>query len=325
MEQTSQPFPLRQSSALDYIRIARPDHWFKNIFIIPGVLIGALLGKGLPESLFINGFLGIVSACLIASANYVINEWLDRHFDRHHPKKRLRPSVMTELNGVLVYTEYVLLAAVGLACAWMISPPFFCAAGALLTMGIVYNVRPFRTKDRIYLDVLSESINNPIRFLMGWFLVETYYLPPSSILLAYWMGGAFLMGIKRFAEFRQIGDPGIAGRYRRSFQSYNENSLLISSFFYALSASFFLGIFLIKYRIEYLLTFPLFAGLFAWYLQIGLSADSVAQSPEKLYRQKRFIAYLFLLGGLILLLTLVDMPWLSLFLKKSLIKNVWSG
>ena len=27
----------------DYIRIARPDHWFKNVFVLPGVLIAALL------------------------------------------------------------------------------------------------------------------------------------------------------------------------------------------------------------------------------------------------------------------------------------------
>jgi hypothetical protein len=34
--------------------------------------------------------------------------------------------------------------------------------------GIFYNVRPMRTKDRAYLDVISESINNPLRLMIGW-------------------------------------------------------------------------------------------------------------------------------------------------------------
>ena len=74
-------------------------------------------------------------------------------------------------------------------------------------MGIIYNVRPIRSKDRIYLDVLSESINNPLRLLLGWSAVLAGMLPPSSILMAYWMGGAFLMAVKRYAEYRFINDP----------------------------------------------------------------------------------------------------------------------
>ena len=99
---------------------------------------------------------------------------------------------------------------------------------------VVYNVRPFRAKDRPYLDVLSESLNNPLRLLLGWSVVLGNQLPPSSVLITYWMGGAFLMGIKRYAEYRAIGDPVAAGRYRRSFRRYTETTLLLSSFFYAL-------------------------------------------------------------------------------------------
>ena len=51
-------------------------------------------------------------------------------------------------------------------------------------MGILYNVEPIRTKDRAYVDVLSESINNPLRFLLGWSAIVSDVLPPSSVLLA---------------------------------------------------------------------------------------------------------------------------------------------
>ena len=80
----------------------------------------------------------------------------------------------------------------------------------LWVMAVLYNVKPFRTKDRLYLDVVSESINNPIRLALGWFVVTSVPLPPSSLTMGYWMLGAYLMGVKRLAEMRLIG-PEAAG------------------------------------------------------------------------------------------------------------------
>ena len=178
-------------------------------------------------------------------------------------------------------------------------------------------MRPFRSKDRVYVDVLSESVNNPIRLLMGWFIVTHEPLPPSSLLVGYWMGGAFLMGVKRYAEFRYLAVAGTAGLYRRSFQSYREDTLLISSFFYAMCAGFFLGVFLVKYRIELLLGLPFVALLFAWYLKIGMKPDSAAQHPERLYREKEFIAYVGVVVMVLTALVYIDIPALKWFLSNA--------
>jgi hypothetical protein len=125
------------------------------------------------------------------------------------------------------------------------------------------------------------------------------------------------MGIKRYAEFRYLQGAGTAGLYRRSFQFYREETLLISSFFYAMCAGFFVGVFLVKYRIELLLALPFVALLFAWYLHIGLKPDSAAQHPERLYLEKRFIVYVgvvvLVLGGLLY----VDIPALRWFLNNA--------
>ena len=203
------------------------------------------------------------------------------------------------------------LAGAGLGLGALISPTSCCSPALLLVMGGIYNVPPLRTKDRQYLDVLSELINNPLRLLLGWSAVISDVLPPSSILLAYWMGGAYLMAIKRYAEYRFIADPVRAGLYRRSFRFYTEESLLASAFFYALSCAFFLGVFLIKYRIEFLLCMPFLALLFAWYLIIGMRTQSAAQHPERLYQEKSFVLYVAALGVLITLLFFVDLPWLT--------------
>ena len=294
-----------------YISIARPDHWFKNIFMLPGVVLAfKYANQDVTTHLMTQLAIAIVSVCLIASANYVINEWLDAEFDQYHPVKKNRPSVTQGLQAKWVYFEYVLLAVVGLSLAYSISLPYFITSFALLFMGFMYNVRPFRTKDRIYLDVVSESINNPLRFCLGWFVI-TSLVPPSSILLSYWMGGAFLMGAKRFAEFRFINDATVAGLYRRSFRFYDEKKLLISTVFYAILSSFFLGSFLVKHKIELILCFPLFSILFAWYLNIAFREDSPVQNPEKLYREKKFILFVIFLTIFTLIIINVDIPILQ--------------
>lgn len=324
---------LRKAATLtDYIAIARPDNWVKNLFMVPGMLFAlSIFHTPFNAELLFKIVIGIVSICLVASANYVINEYLDAGFDQFHPLKKKRSSVVTDINPVIVYLEYGLLAVAGLALAYLVSLKFLSTAAVLLFMGVIYNVQPFRSKDRVFLDVLSESVNNPIRFAAGWFIFSPALgapdskwdldwintLPPVSIIIAYWMGGAFLMATKRFAEYRLIGNPETAGQYRKSFRYYTENSLLVSMFFYAITCAFFMGIFLIKDRIELLFSFPFFALLFSWYLRIGLLNDSPVQGSEKLYTRKWFMLYLVLFTTLLCVLMFVDIPWLHWFLKNA--------
>jgi decaprenyl-phosphate phosphoribosyltransferase len=305
----------------DLVATARPDHWFKNIFMLPGGALALVLANDpLPYEIG-SLLLALVSTCLIASANYTINEWLDAEFDRHHPIKKFRPSAAGRLSAPVIYAQWAVLAVSGMGIAATIAAKFLLFSGILLAMGLVYNVQPLRTKDRQYLDVLSESVNNVLRFLLGWSAIISDVLPPSSILLAYWMGGAYLMAIKRYAEYRFITSSELAGLYRRSFKFYTEESLLASAFFYALCSAFFLGVFLIKYRIEFLLSMPFLALLFTWYLVIGMRAQSPAQSPEKLYREKPFVLYVAGLSCLIVVLFFVHLPWLNVLVENHVLRG----
>jgi len=311
----------KTASLSNYIAIARPDHWFKNVFVLPGTVIAALFAHIQFSQFAWPLLIGFMSTCLIASANYVINEWLDAESDRHHPVKQNRPSANGDIKASLVYVEYGILSVVGLCLAAIVSTPFLATAVFFLVMGIIYNVRPFRTKDRVFLDVLSESINNPIRLSLGWFVVISDVLPPSSLVLGYWMGGAFLMAVKRYAEFRFINSPETARLYRRSFQFYSEKKLLISSFFCGMSSAFFLGVFLVKYRVELLLSLPFFALLFTWYLYIGMKTNSATQNPERLFQEKSFMTYVLLFVTLVAALMVFDLPWLDFFLENAFISE----
>ena len=300
-----------------YIKIARPDHWVKNAFILPGIVIAFLLTDySISVSQFVMRFIcGFIATCFIASANYVINEWLDAEFDKFHPTKKYRPVVSENMKFSLVMLEYAICIVLGVGFSLLVNIPFLVVELILLFMGVVYNVKPLRTKDIVYLDVISESVNNMLLLLLGWFIVSDSLIPPSSILIGYWFAGAFLMATKRFAEYRMIGDPEKAGLYRKSFKYYTEVKLLVSSFFYAMCATFFIGVFMIKYRMQYILGMPLIFGLFCFYLAIAFKPDSAAQKPEKLYKEKSLLIYLLILVVVLIALTFIDIPmpdyWLN--------------
>jgi 4-hydroxybenzoate polyprenyltransferase len=294
-----------------YIAIARPDHWFKNVFMLFGLILALFLEPSLVRGEWYLIFLIAVAAtCLIASSNYVINEVLDAPKDRLHPTKRYRPVPSGRISIPLAYAEWFILASIGLCLAYWINMAFFFSGLALLVSGLLYNVPPIRTKDIPYLDVLSESLNNPIRLFLGWFALIPDQIPPISIIISYWMVGAFFMGAKRFAEFKMINDPEVAGKYRASFQHYKLDTLLISQFFYATACSIFFGIFIIRYHLELILVAPFLAGFFAYYVKISLKPNSSVQTPERLYKEYGFVAYACALLAMFVLLLFTRIEFL---------------
>jgi 4-hydroxybenzoate polyprenyltransferase len=110
------------ASIIPYILIARTDHWFKNVFMLVGVVLayfyyGGAVSPGpwwvIPLAFF--------STCIVASSNYVINEILDARTDLDHPVKRNRPIPSGRVNLKLAYAEWILLGILGLGLAWLVN------------------------------------------------------------------------------------------------------------------------------------------------------------------------------------------------------------
>jgi 4-hydroxybenzoate polyprenyltransferase len=292
-----------------YLSIARPDNWFKNMFMLPGVVFAIYdLPRLASWDLVLPLLTGFIAACLVASSNYTLNEILDAPEDALHPVKSSRPVPSGQVSVPVAYLQWIVLAVLGLGLSLAVSLPFFLSSLALWIMGLLYNIPPVRLKQIPYLDVLSESVNNPIRLLMGWYAVNTEYPPALSLVLAYWMIGAFFMAVKRYAEYRRIGDPQLAARYRKSFAYYNEYRLLLSIIYYAAAFALFFGIFMVRYRLELILSVPLIAGFISLYMKIGLLEDSPAQYPERLYQHRGLVLYVTLCVVGVLLLLFIDLP-----------------
>lgn len=295
-----------------HLQIARFDHWFKNVFCIPGMVLAYYYQPEAwdPVRTPVNILLGLLATGIIASSNYVINEVLDAPHDRHHVTKKYRPVPSGKVNVPLAYVQWLVMLVLGIAVALMVSVPLAITLGGLWIMGCVYNIPPVRSKDLTYGDVLSESINNPLRMIAGWYMVTVYAMPPASLLISYWMVGAFFMAVKRFSEYRQIGDPQAAGQYRRSFKFYDEQKLLVSIMFYASMAMLFFGAFIMRYRLELIVSFPLVALVMANYLHLAFRPESPVQNPEGLYREPGLMAAVVATTVVMLAAFFIDMPWL---------------
>jgi 4-hydroxybenzoate polyprenyltransferase len=312
------PIPL-MTRVRAHLSIARFDHITKNVFVLPGIAIPLSVDRSLATwDLLPKILIGFVALSLVACSNYVINEVLDAPFDRFHPTKRMRPVVAGLVNIPLAYVQWILMMLLGVGLGTLVSRPFVYALVALWVMGCVYNFPPIRTKDLPYLDVISESVNNPLRMLLGWFMVAPLLIPPVSLLVSYWMVGCYFMALKRFCEFRDIGDTSRAAAYRKSFAYYTEPSLMVSVMFYASAAMLFFGAFIIRYRIELVLTFPLVALVMAIYLRLAYHSGSAVQNPEKLHRSKLLMGSVGLCFAAMVILLWVDIPFLNQLFRPTL-------
>ena len=303
--------PQRRATIAGHLQIARVDHWVKNVFVIPGVISALSLDPAAqPEVLLTRLVVGLFVVGIVASSNYTLNELIDAPFDRHHPSKRLRPVPLGRVNIPVAYAQWLLLGAAGLVLALWVGHRFAATMAALWLMGCVYNIPPVRTKDVPHLDVLSEAMNNPLRMLAGWYIVSRVAIPPATLLVSYWMVGCYFMAIKRYAERRQFGDEDHIAAYRKSLARLTPDKLLIGITFYGSAAMLFFGAFIMRYRLELILTFPLVALVMALYLELAFHEQSAAQHPEMLYREPKLMLAVVACTTAMTVLFFVHLPWL---------------
>jgi len=192
------------------IRLARPGQWTKNGLLFGGIVFaGEVRDLGKLETVVVATAL----FCLLSSSVYIVNDILDREFDRAHPKKRIRPIASGAIGVGTGAGIAVVLMAIGLGGAWLINLNFFLISLGFLVLNFLYSLF---LKQLIILDVMTIAISFVLRAYAGALAIEvpaSGWMLMNTLLLA-----LFLSFGKRRHEMVLL--EAEAGNHRASLTGY---------------------------------------------------------------------------------------------------------
>jgi len=205
-----------------FLKAMRPKQWLKNGLIFAAIVFDRQVTN--PDALF-RTVAGVVLFSLVASAVYLINDLSDVESDRNHAAKRHRPIASGALSIPAARLGAVLLLAVSLPLAYLLSPGYFLLTAAYFILNISYSLW---LKHIAILDVLFLASFYVLRVVAGVALINVERFSPWLYIATTFV--ALLMGIgKRRAEMLKASPEN--GNIRKVLDSYTlsylDNLLLI--------------------------------------------------------------------------------------------------
>ena len=141
--------------------LLRVKQWVKNAFIFfPLIFSGTLFQPGY----LINCIVTFSGFCLTASGMYVLNDYIDRHKDRLHPRKARRPLARVEIQRSTLILIVAGLVGAGLWTCWRVNPLVLAMALTYIILQFVYN---FFIKRVVIIDVIFIALGFHVRILAG--------------------------------------------------------------------------------------------------------------------------------------------------------------
>ena len=212
----------------ELIRLMRPSHWVKNLFVFLPVFFGHQMTN--PDAL-LAAAIACVAFCLAASAVYCLNDIIDVEADRRHPVKRKRPIASGSVSVVSAYIVMTALAMASIAIPLLLDAPVcyttMAVIAAYLVMDMAYCLR---LKQYAIIDICLLSLGFVLRILAGGTatgIVISHWLVMMTFLVT-----LFLAFTKRNDDYRIYEQTGTKPRvsitgYNKTF--INEATAIIAS------------------------------------------------------------------------------------------------
>lgn len=163
-----------------YLKLMRPHQYVKNVFLFIPAFFGL---KILNKEVMFPTFLGFLAFCALASAVYVMNDYVDREEDRHHPEKKHRPLAAGTISvrSAFVLMGFLMTFGIGI---------FAYLGGETLGIALFYfaiNVAySFKLKHIAVIDVSILAVGFVLRLFIGasigdislsmWIILITFLL-----------------------------------------------------------------------------------------------------------------------------------------------------
>ncbi len=193
----------------------RIPQWIKNLILFAGLIFSKKVFQceALEKVIF-----AFFLFSLVASAQYVLNDYLDREEDARHPEKKKRPLASGELDAGLALAVTGIILPFALVGSYVLSPIFFALTLFYLLFNILYSKV---LKHLVILDVMSISIGFVIRAIAGAVVIQVSF--SHWLLLCTFMLSLFWGFSKRRGEIQILA--GDAGKHRKILSEYSVDFL----------------------------------------------------------------------------------------------------
>jgi 4-hydroxybenzoate polyprenyltransferase len=189
----------------------RIPQWIKNVILFAGLIFSKKVFLWDSVERVIVAF---ILFSLVASSQYVLNDFLDRAEDAKHPEKKKRPLASGELDAGVALAITGVILPIALVGAYILSPAFFALTLFYLLFNILYSKV---LKHMVILDVMSISIGFVIRAIAGAVVIQVSF--SHWLLLCTFMLSLFWGFSKRRGEIQILA--GDAGKHRKILSEYS--------------------------------------------------------------------------------------------------------
>jgi 4-hydroxybenzoate polyprenyltransferase len=189
----------------------RPHQWVKNLFIFAPLLFGRKLTD---LSAIGYSLMAFSIFCMLASALYIFNDWIDAEDDRNHPEKCNRPISSGALSVPVALISSLVLAIIGFGLASLISFYFFIIAALYVMLTLSYCLT---LKKLIVLDAMAIAAGFVVRIVGGAIAVSV--MPSHWLIVCAYLLALFLAFTKRRQELLTLSQK--AGDHREVLNEYS--------------------------------------------------------------------------------------------------------
>ena len=201
----------------DMIKLARPAHWIKNVFVLMPLVFGMQLAK--PDA-WIKAIIATVAFCLASSFAYIINDIKDAESDRLHPRKKDRPIAAGRITVKTGLIEAFVLLVLSAGIAYSVSVPLLVMVGAYVLLQVCYSEL---FKRKVLLDVICIAIGFVLRAVAGAVAIDVEISP--WLFVCMFTLCMFLGFCKRYNEVVTLGDVTAAANHRATLLQYTPDLL----------------------------------------------------------------------------------------------------
>lgn len=182
--------------------LLRVKQWVKNAFIFFPLIFS---GKLFDPQIILNCIITFSGFCFVASGLYILNDYMDRHKDRIHPRKAHRPLAKMEIPRATIAPLVLGFVGIGLIVCWQVAPSVLITALIYIILHLVYN---FFVKSIVIIDVVFIALGFQIRIWAG--ALAANIIPSVWLQMCVFLLALFLGFIKRRYEINILGEnaPG---------------------------------------------------------------------------------------------------------------------